>query len=145
MTKIVLGKRPKTFAPVTVTVPMPEGGTGEIGVTYKYRTRKQYGELFDGLFAEAGVKPAELPLSLPADGADIPEALAEAERFSLEEMLKGLTDKNATVIMNVLEGWDLDQPFTLPNVEQLCNELPGAALAVIERYRQACIEGRLGN
>ena len=43
------------------------------------------------------------------------------------------------------DGWDIAEDFSRPNVEQLCNELPGVAMAIIDTYRQAVSEGKLGN
>lgn len=130
MAKIVLGNRPKSFKK-KVTVQMPEGGTGEITVSYVYRTRKEFGVFVDEVFKDAGVKPAG--------------QTDEEVRFSLAEALAKTTEINADYIMKIAEGWDIPEDFTRPNVEQLCDELPGVAMAIIDTYRQAVSEGRLGN
>jgi hypothetical protein len=36
-------------------------------------------------------------------------------------------------------------PFSRAAVEQLCDELPGAAQDIMDAYRAAVVEGRLGN
>lgn len=131
MAKIKLGARPKNFKR-TIKVPLPEGGEGAIEVSYVYRTRTQFGEFVDGLIASAGVKA-------PASQAD------EDVRFSLQEAMERTRDTNADYIMQIVDGWNLDEDFSRANVAQLCDELPGAALAIMEQYRQATTEGRLGN
>jgi hypothetical protein len=130
MAKIKLGARPKTFKH-RVTVAMPEGGDGVIEVVYKYRTRKEFGEFLDGILAEAKIKAA------PKTDDDVALSLAEA--------LARTSDANADMILQIAEGWDLEHEFNHANVAQLCDELPGVAMAIINDYRLAVAEGRLGN
>ena len=56
MAKIKLGARPKTFVH-TITVPMPEGGTAQVQMVYKYRTRSEFGAFGDNLLLAAGATP----------------------------------------------------------------------------------------
>lgn len=137
MAKITLGKRPKTFVH-KLKVLMLDGSTGEIRMTFTYRTRKEFGQFLDELFNEAKMRPESL------EPKDIDAAMALA--------LAAVVDQNAAFIMKVAEGWDLCDPetgepteFSQATVEQLCNELPGVALAIIAAYRAAVSEGRLGN
>jgi hypothetical protein len=44
-----------------------------------------------------------------------------------------------------MDGWDLDEELNVANLERLADELPGAVMAIMEDYRAACCEGRLGN
>lgn len=130
--KITLGARPKTFARA-VTFPLPEGGDGVINMVYKYRTRSEFGAFIDALAAQAGVPP-------PKTGS------AEDVHVSLQAILQAGSEQNAAYIMQIADGWDLpDHPFELGAVQQLCDELPGGALAIMSKYREAIVEGRLGN
>lgn len=131
MARIKLGARPKIFEH-TVTVPMPEGGTASVRMQYRYRTRTEFGAFVDELVAAAGTPP---PASQQEDDV----------RFSLRQALEATRDTNADYILKIGEGWDLDVEFDRASLVQLCDELPGAALAIIERYRGAITEGRLGN
>jgi hypothetical protein len=131
MGRIKLGARPKTFAH-TVTVQMPEGGTASVRMQYRYRTRTEFGQFVDDLVRAAGTAP-------PASQQD------EDVRFSLHAALEATRDTNADYILQIAEGWDLDEEFNRASLVQLCDELPGAALAIIEQYRAASTEGRLGN
>lgn len=130
MAKIKLGARPKNF-PLPITVPMPEGGKGTVEMSYIYRTRTEFGAFVDALFNSAGVKPAS-----QSD---------EDVKFSLQQALEKTRDQNADYILQIADGWNLDEDFTKANIAQLCDELPGAALEIINSYRQAVTEGRLGN
>jgi hypothetical protein len=130
MTKITLGSRPKNFRHA-IKVPMLEGGEGRIEASFIYRTRTEFGAFVDKMVAAAGV-----PLEAPG---------SEELQFSLQRFLDQTRDKNADYILQIMDGWDLDVPFNRDNVIQLCDELPGAAAALIDAYRQALTEGRLGN
>lgn len=130
MAKIKLGSRPETFNR-KLTVLLPEGDKGEIEIVYRYRTRTEFGTFVDELLASAGVK---------AKGTD-----DESVSISLRRALEQTRDANADYIMQIATGWNLDQEFSRETVAQMCDELPGVALTVIETYRQAIVEGRLGN
>lgn len=130
MAKIKLGARPKNFKRV-ISVPMLEGGTGTIEVSYIYRTKTQFGELLDELFAEAGEQ------LVATDDA--------AVKASMKRLMEATRDKNGDYIMKILDGWNLDVEFSAEAVNQLCDELPGAALEIMSKYRDAISDGRLGN
>lgn len=130
MPKIVLGKRPKNFRKV-ITIDLPEGGQGSVEMSYLYRTRIEFGEFVDALFDAAKVKPAS--------------QAEEDVRFSLKESLEKTVDQNADYILKIADGWNLDVDFTRENIVQLCSELPAGAFQIIDQYRAACTEGRLGN
>ena len=136
MAKIKLGNRPKTFKH-TLRVALLEGGEGEIEVVYKFRTRTQFGEFLDNLFNTAKV--------------ELKDQSEDEVTVSLMQALAKTRDTNADYIMQVMEGWNLTdedkQPveFSRENVAQLCDELPGVAMAIINTYRSAITEGRTGN
>ena len=127
MAKIKLGSRPKSFTRI-VKFPMLEGGEGSIECTFKYRTRSEFGVFIDELVESAGAKPKE-----------------DGEKFSMAELMERTAGQNAKYILDVLDGWNLDEDLNQANVQQLADELPGAAAAIMETYRTACVEGRLGN
>ena len=54
-------------------------------------------------------------------------------------------DKNADYLADILDSWDLDEKLSRDNLVQLCDEVPAAAAALMEAYRIATVEGRLGN
>ncbi|MBI3103242.1 MAG: hypothetical protein HYY98_17070 [Burkholderiales bacterium] len=130
MAKIILGKRPRNFKRV-VSFDLPEGGKGSIEVSFVYRTRKEFGQFVDEVFSAAGVAPAS-----QAD---------DDVKFSLAKALEKTVDTNADYIIKIVDGWNLDAEYSRDAVQQMCDEYPGAAQAVIESYRLAITEGRLGN
>lgn len=124
MAKIKLGARPKNFtAPVKFA--MLDGSEGVINVTYKYRTRTEFGAFLDEVYAER----------VDSDGQSNLVEMAYANG----------NGKIAGQIMRAAEGWDLDEPFTEENVQALVNELPAAAGAIIATYERAVKDGVLGN
>jgi len=135
MAKIILGKRPKNFKK-TISVQMLDGTTGTVECVFKYRTKKEYGEFIDGITEAA--RAAEKASEAKADDA-------EAKPFSLADYLEKSVDAGADYILQILEGWNLDVELTKQSVQELADELPGAAAAIIESYRIAVTEGRLGN
>lgn len=127
MSKIKLGNRPKAFSK-TVKFDMLEGGKASIECTFKYRTRTEFGEFIDGLVKESGV-----------------QVEAEDGKFSMTDLMEKTAGSNAQYLLKVLDAWNLDEDLTLANAQQLADELPAAAAAIMETYRLAVTEGRLGN
>lgn len=127
MAKIKLGNRPKNFKRI-VTFDMLEGGKGSIECTFKYRTLSEFGVFIDKLIEAAGEK-------------DKPEG----DKFSMAELMEKTAGQNAEYILDVLESWNLDEDLNKSNAQQLADELPAAAAAIMETYRTAVTEGRLGN
>lgn len=124
---IKLGSRPKSFTRV-VKFPLPEGGEGRIACSYRYRTRTQFGEFVDALMAKS-------PLERP----DYTDPTVNTK------LQQSVIASNAGYLINALDGWDLDVELNVSNLEQLADEHPGAVMAIMEDYRAACCEGRLGN
>lgn len=138
--KIILGKRPKSFDK-TVEFTMLDGSAGCIPATYKYRTRKELAQLTDEIQSTAKAQ-AE---------ADVEAMKAKIEKGETIEALKqvDLLDREMSLqvdyLMQALEAWGLDVKFDRGAVEQLADELPAAIPALIDGYRKAINEGRLGN
>lgn len=130
MATIRLGTRPKNFKKV-VKFPMLDGTEGSIEVQFKYRTRKEFGAFIDSLIESAKVKPA-------------PDADAETA-FSMQDLMERTAGSNSEYILLVAEGWNLDEEFGPAAVQQLSDEVPAAAIAIMEAYRVAITEGRVKN
>ncbi|WP_250501972.1 phage tail assembly chaperone [Caballeronia sp. AZ7_KS35] len=126
MPKIKLGQRPQSFKRV-VKFKMLDGAEASIEVSYKYRTRTEFGAFIDEIAAAA---KAERP---------------EGDDFSVAAIWEKIGSGNADYIMQAVDGWNLDEEFTRENVQQLADELPAAVIAIIDSYRDAITQGRLGN
>lgn len=127
MAVIKLGKTPKSFKR-TVTVDMLDGTKGSIECEFKYRTRTEFGKFLDSIFADAGVKPTD-----------------SDEKVVIAEVMTKTRDTNADYLIQVLDGWNLDEELNKENLQQLCDEFPGVSNSIMETYRVAVTEGRLGN
>lgn len=128
MPKIKLGQRPAAFAPFPVTFKMPDGTEGTITATFKYRTRKEFGELLNQMLEAVG-----------DDDGDAPGPLDYSKLFG------SVSDHNAKHLRESLVAWDIDEPLTDESLRELCDELPAAAAALMAGYSNACQSGRLGN
>jgi hypothetical protein len=140
MAKIILGQPPKSFDR-TVKFLQVDGRPGEIGITYKYRDREQFGEFTDGIRAEVKAKgEAELEKwkTIAESGEPIPD-------LSDSQIIAGQNETNVRYIMGCVEGWNLDVPFDEAAVKQLVREVPAAIPAIVGEYRDAITEGRQGN
>lgn len=156
MAKLKLGARPGPFSR-TVKFTMLDGDDTELSLTFKYRTKREFGALIDGLIkaASAPPKPAEDDAQQALDitpndkaatqavePADAPEAV---QSMKLSEFLESSVEAQADYILQIAEGWDIGAPFSRENVIAFCDEQPGGAKAVMAMYREAITEGRLGN
>lgn len=135
--KIKLGSRPKTFKPFPVKFTMPDGAEGQIKATFKYFTKTESGKMFDEMIAaaKANAKTEEEKAEVEA---------AEAE-FSLEAIMQKTRDQNADYISRVMDSWDLDEELSKENLQQLDDEVPAASIALMNAFREAAQQGRLGN
>ena len=129
MANVTLGKRPESFKKA-VSFPLLDGTTGTINVTFKYRTRVEFGQMVDSMVEQAKAEGAQM-----ADGAPI----------TMTDLMTKTAGQNAEYILNVVSAWDLDVPLNQASAQQLADELPAAAIQIMEDYRAAVTEGRLGN
>ncbi len=132
MTKIILGKKPANFKK-RVHFTMLDGSEAFIDCTFKYRTRTEFGAFIDKIMGAAKA----------ANGNDTPDT--SANNFSMEKLMSATSENNGEYLMQVLDGWSLDEPLNPSNAQALSNEVPAAALAIMTDYRVAITEGRLGN
>lgn len=146
MAKIVLGKRPQNFRK-TVTFTDLDGTEVALEALYRYRTLTEFGTFIDSWASDAEQK---IEAERAARDAKRREAKERGDEYvepvlTNEEIRANQAKANADYLMHILDGWNLDVPFSAEAVLQLCDEMPGAASQLINDYRLAITEGRLGN
>ena len=129
MAKIKLGATPKTFKTFDVKIVMPDGDDGVIPVTYKYRTKSEFGKWLDAAL-ETG----------KSDAKD-----QSSDEFSWEKFYARNTELAVDQLLSAIDSWGLDMPLARDTLKQLGDELPAAITAMLAAYGAACREGRLGN
>ena len=67
------------------------------------------------------------------------------KQLSMTELMEKTKDTNADYLLKVLDGWNLDEELSRESLQQLADEVPAAVGAMMETYRAAILEGRLGN
>lgn len=135
--KITLGKRPESFR-APVKFPMLDGSEGVIQCEFKYRTKTEFGKFIDAIVEDAKAADEKIGQKTEFSG--------DLSSVRLTDILDKTVHKNADYLMDVLKGWDVEGcELTRDNCAMMCDELPGAANAIMEKYRLAVTEGRLGN
>jgi Phage tail assembly chaperone len=127
MAKLQLGKAPTSFKR-TITIEQLDGSKASIELDFKYRTRTQYAELLDSILVTDEKK------SKKAD-----------EQKSFAEILKMQGDGTIDFMLQIANGWDLEDEFNRANVTILVDTFPNATTEINEAYRVAILEGRLKN
>ncbi len=83
-----------------------------------------------------------------AGGAEVPVEFVFKHRTktALDEWIKSRSDKgDIDSFMEMVEGWDLEDPFNRENVETLLENYIGTALATYRVYVDQLIQSKLKN
>ena len=127
MAKFKFGAPPKTFKR-NIKFETLEGVKEDFDVVFNYRSRKEAGALFDEMLSAAKARGAQ-----------------NRDDMTMTEIMEATTGDNSKYLIKALASWEFEQELNDVNAERLANEWPGAAGAIMEAYRTACLEGRLGN
>lgn len=138
---VSLSKRPTSFKHV-VKFPMLDGTKGAIECVFKYRTRKEFGAFIDER-TKAATEIVEAANAAAAEAAFDKDS--QEKPFSVAEFYESEVSKGADYLLDVLDGWNLDHKLDRDSLEELCDSLPAAATEIVNAYRAAILEGRLGN
>jgi len=124
----ILGKRPESI-PGTIEFPLPDGTDAKIPCRFKYRTREEFGDLWDEITEGAG------------GGVQL-----DGEKFSFAGMFKRGAAANADNVLKYLVGWADDMPpLSKETLIAVFDQAPASAQAFWDGYRQLCTTGRVGN
>jgi hypothetical protein len=139
MKKLRLGDNPKNFKK-TIAIVQLDGGTAPLDVSYIYRTRSQFAALVD-----ANIAKAEAEAKAVAEAAQNGTDAAQGDRMTIAQSYAAVDKARAEHVLQIADGWDLDDDFTLENLLQFEDEYPGALHAISIAYAQAVAEARAKN
>ena len=128
MATIKLGNKPKNFKPFPVKFTLPDGESGAINTTFKYRTRKEYGAFLNELYSSADTEK-------PQDG----------DKLDFEALFAKGGEKTVKKLIDAIDSWDFEYELSVETLLQMQDEIPASIAAFGDAYRIACLDGRLGN
>ncbi len=122
----IFGTRPQTITALVSFVRVT-GEMIELECKFKYRTRREFGELWDEV--------SDAKIQQPAEG----------EKFSFAGLADRGLEFSAERTLKYLADWDLGIELDKAVLLQLFDEEPNAAAAFWEAYRSALVDGRVKN
>lgn len=140
---IIAFKRPDVLKG-TVEFPLPDGTSAKLACEFEYRTRKEFGKLWDEIAASA-TDVAKPKKSRKSKGSDEVEDSSPVT-FTFESMMERANELNAENTLRYLKKWPEDlPPLSKKTLVQLFDEAPAAQAAFFTAYRNICTTGFEGN
>lgn len=88
-------------------------------------------------------------VDIPAAGGEVLSAtltFKHRTKDALQAWLKGSGKReDVDAIMEMMEGWDLDEPFNVENVKTLCQNYIAAPAVIVEAYIDHLAKARVKN
>ncbi len=166
MAKLIIGKAPKTF-PLAVEIPTPHGtdtvefvakhlsstAWAELREAYMDGVNAEVRALFDGARADAEAEYAaqhSKPKRGAAKAKPAEEVTDEAREAAIAALVKPIKEsvlkrlrakKAASMLIQITEGWDLEDDFSEESLFEMCNLYQAAAESVISKFNSV-LEGR---
>ena len=123
---IKLGNRPKHFKEIEVAVTLPDGTEGVIPITYKYKTKAEFGAWQDAIVASAAQPEGDAP--------------------TWESIYRQAGERSADMLLEIVHAWGLDVPLSRESIIELEADCGAAVIpALFKAFGAACREGRLKN
>lgn len=136
----ILFKRPETITG-TVEFPLPDGTAAKLACTFQYRTKKEFGALWDEI-ANATLEDVKKPAKSNAKKGEA----EKKEAFSFEALMGQGDAVNAKNTLRYLVAWPDEMPaLNAENLMAIFNEAPASAGAFWNAYRALCTTGTTGN
>jgi len=90
---------------------------------------------------------ATVSIPIPGDKTgDVTFTFKGRTRDEYREFVDGITGRtDLEVVMDIVSGWNLDEPFSSDNVAMLLNAYVAAGRAIIDKYFAELTNARLGN
>lgn len=140
---IIAFKRPEVLKG-TVEFPLPDGTTAKLACEFDYRTRKEFGKLWDEINASSHELAKPKVAKPKGKGKAADEAPAAA--FTFEAMMDRANEMNADNTLRYLKKWPDDLPeLSKEALMQLFDEAPASQTAFFAAYRNLCTTGFAGN
>lgn len=132
----ILFKRPETIDGI-VEFPLPDGTTAKLACKFTYRTKKEFGKLWDEL--SKGSQDGDAKSTEHTDSA-------KEAPLSFESIFNRGNATMAKSTLRYLQDWPSElPPLTAESLEQLFDEAPAANNAFWNAYRSLCTTGVVGN
>ena len=91
----------------------------------------------------------DFKVGIPVAGGDpvmVEMKFKHRTKTGLDEFIKGRTDKTDTeTFMEMVVGWDLEDPFTRESVDMLLENYAGASLAAFRVYIDQLVQTKVKN
>lgn len=131
---IKLGNNPKTFKKV---IPLFDvnGKKESLQIEFKYRTRLQFAELVDARNVREKAK----------EEADLAEAGEDGAAKTYEQTVQEMLDDSVVKVLEIAQGWDLEDEFNAENLVELDGMFPSALMDIQNAYQAALLETRRKN
>lgn len=146
---IKLGKNPRTF---TRDIPLInlDGKTDILKITYIYRSREEFAVLLDERAAAERRQNAEYDKAAKEQAAAAQAAEANGETSEPEPVSAAVAFRKAAAeaaarVLEVAQGWDVEDEFTVENLIRLDADFPGALGDIHDTYQTAVLEVRRKN
>lgn len=127
--KFKFGATPKSFKK-DVEIIMLDGSSSVIEFSFIYRTRPEFAALVDERIAASKKKQ------------DVDEDVSDR---TVKEWFALADAASADNVLDVVDGWDLDEDLNKESLLRLEAEYPGSLDAIAGTYRQAVAEVRTKN
>lgn len=138
--------------PVEITVRDLCGVEGTIVFDCFARTQtgwsRERGELFAQATERQKSREAKAKAAKAArggEGADEDEGAPDIDPAQLEQVFSERIRGDASMVLKVAKGWELDDDFTLEQISALEDTYPGAINDLLNKYSEKIHGARLGN
>lgn len=88
-------------------------------------------------------------VAVPVAGGDLAEVVFTFRHRTKTELDKFVTSRDGVddvdSFMDMVVGWDLDEPFTRENVKLLLENYIGSAVSTLKVYIDELVKSKLGN
>ena len=128
MAKYKFGSKPKTFSK-NIKWKEVDGNSLELQIVFNTATSDECAEMITVMF----------------DTVNKERGGVEVADMSIKDIVKTNRQGAADFLLKVINSWELEDDLTRDNVLRFMNEQPGGSEAAITAFRDACMQGRMGN